>query len=155
MIKQPLNANQGRRAGKAWRAAGFRFILPGLIAPVLLATAAFGQCGWPAPVKRALVPIRFAQKAASASQGYQPPGPNPRDDPGEPPEARSVDSCLTPAKPKPSRRHPGIPNCPLPPASAFGLQTNLRRYLETWPTPGTTFTDERPEYVGESDEDLH
>lgn len=155
MLKQLLNANQGRRAGKTWLAAGLRFILPGLIAPLLFTAAAFGQCGWPAPVKRALVPIRFVQKAASASREYQPPEPNARDDPGEAPEARGADPCLTPAKLKPSRRHPGTPNCPLPPASAFGLQTNLRRYLETWPTPGTTFTDECPEYVGESDEDLH
>jgi hypothetical protein len=27
---------------------------------------------------------------------------------------------------------------PLPPASAFALQTNLRKYLDTWPTPGAT-----------------
>jgi hypothetical protein len=35
------------------------------------------------------------------------------------------------------------------------LQTNLRRYLEAWPTPGTAVTDDCPEYVGGSDDDLH
>jgi hypothetical protein len=135
------------RANKTWRAAGFRFILPGLLAPLLFTAAAFGQCGWPAPIKRALVPIRFAQKAA--------PGPQARDDSGEPPEAQSADSWLAPANLKPSHRHSATSNSPLPPASAFGLQTNLRRYLKTWPTPGTTATDEWPEDGGDSDEGLH
>ncbi|MDP2044646.1 MAG: hypothetical protein Q8L00_00375 [Deltaproteobacteria bacterium] len=44
--------------------------------------------------------------------------------------------------------------CPLPPASAFHLQTNLRKYLETWPTPGSTTTEAWPEYVPEEGEDL-
>ena len=43
---------------------------------------------------------------------------------------------------------------PLPPASAFPLQTNLRKYLETWPTPGSTTTEAWPEYVPEDGEDL-
>ncbi len=154
MIKHLPNTKL--RVGKTWRATGFQFILPGLIAPLLFTAAAFGQCGWPAPVKRALVPIRFAQKAAPASRRYQPPGPKARDDSGETSiqEARGADSCLNSANLKPSHRYPANPNSPLPPASAFGLQTNLRRYLETWPTP-TTFTDDCPEYVGDSDDDLH
>ena len=44
--------------------------------------------------------------------------------------------------------------CPLPPASAFHLQTNLRKYLETWPTPGSTTTEAWPEYVPEDGEDV-
>jgi hypothetical protein len=44
--------------------------------------------------------------------------------------------------------------CPLPPASVFFLQTNLRKYLETWPTPGSTTTEAWPEYVPEDGEDL-
>jgi hypothetical protein len=147
--------NTKPRAGRTWWTAGFRFILPGLIAPLLFTAAAFGQCGWPAPVKRALVPIRFAQKAAPASRGYQPPGPKAGDDSGEPPKAQGADSCLTPAGLKPSPHPPATSNSPLPPASAFGLQTNLRRYLEAWPTPGTAVTDDCPEYVGGSDDDLH
>ena len=42
--------------------------------------------------------------------------------------------------------------CPLPPASMFILQTNLRKYLETWPTPGSTTTEDWPEYVPEDGE---
>ena len=42
--------------------------------------------------------------------------------------------------------------CPLPPASVFSLQTNLRKYLETWPTPGSTTTEAWPEYVPEDGE---
>jgi len=41
---------------------------------------------------------------------------------------------------------------PLPPTSAFSLQTNLRKYLETWPTPGSTTTEAWPEYVPEDGE---
>jgi hypothetical protein len=44
--------------------------------------------------------------------------------------------------------------CPLPPASAFSLQANLRQYLETWPTPGSTATEAWPEYVAEDGENL-
>jgi hypothetical protein len=44
--------------------------------------------------------------------------------------------------------------CPLPPASAFHLQTNLRKYLETWPTPGSTTTEAWPEYIPEDGEDV-
>ena len=44
--------------------------------------------------------------------------------------------------------------CPLPPASAFSLQTNLRKYLETWPTPGSTTAEAWPEYVPEDGENL-
>ena len=44
--------------------------------------------------------------------------------------------------------------CPLPPASVFSLQTNLRKYLETWPTPGSTTTEAWPEYVPEDGEDV-
>ena len=43
--------------------------------------------------------------------------------------------------------------CPLPPVSAFHLQANLRKYLETWPTPGSTATEDWPEYVAEEGED--
>ena len=44
--------------------------------------------------------------------------------------------------------------CPLPPASVFSLQTNLRRYLETWPTPGSTASEAWPEYIAEDGENL-
>jgi hypothetical protein len=43
--------------------------------------------------------------------------------------------------------------CPLPPVSAYSLQTNFRKYLETWPTPGSTATEDWPEYFPEDEED--
>lgn len=45
-------------------------------------------------------------------------------------------------------------SCPLPPVSAFTLQTNLRKYLEAWPTLGSTATEDWPEYFPEDGEDL-
>jgi hypothetical protein len=57
----------------------------------------------------------------------------------------------TPASVKKSSRLSS--GCPLPPASAFSLQTNLRKYLETWPTPGSTTTGDWPEYVPEDGEE--
>ena len=44
--------------------------------------------------------------------------------------------------------------CPLPPASAFSFQTNLRKYLETWPMPGSTVTEAWPEYIPEDGEEV-
>jgi hypothetical protein len=44
--------------------------------------------------------------------------------------------------------------CPLPPASVFCLQTNFRKYLETWPTPGSTATGDWPEYIPEDEDNL-
>jgi hypothetical protein len=44
--------------------------------------------------------------------------------------------------------------CPLPPASVFFLQTNFRKYLETWPTPGSTATGDWPEYIPEDEDNL-
>jgi hypothetical protein len=44
--------------------------------------------------------------------------------------------------------------CPLPPASVFGLQNHLRMYRETWPTPGSTGSEDWPEYVAEADDAL-
>jgi hypothetical protein len=44
--------------------------------------------------------------------------------------------------------------CPLPPVSAYSLQTNFRKYLVTWPTPGSTATEDWPEYFPEDEEDL-
>ncbi|OGR25487.1 MAG: hypothetical protein A2139_13740 [Desulfobacca sp. RBG_16_60_12] len=57
----------------------------------------------------------------------------------------------TPAGVITSGRRPS--RCPLPPASAFTLQTNLRKYLEAWPTPGSTATEAWPEYIPEDGEE--
>jgi hypothetical protein len=65
-----------------------------------------------------------------------------------PPEdlRKTADGVITSGR-RPSR-------CLLPPVSAFSLQTNLRKYLEAWPTPGSTATEAWPEYVPEDGEDL-
>jgi len=47
-------------------------------------------------------------------------------------------------------RPPVRVQCPLPPASAVAFDTGLRKYLETWPTPGATATGDWPEYVPEA-----
>jgi hypothetical protein len=52
------------------------------------------------------------------------------------------------------RRLNPSPPAPLPPASVFVLQTNFRKYLETWPTPGSTTTEVWPEYIPEDEDDL-
>jgi hypothetical protein len=46
------------------------------------------------------------------------------------------------------------PPAPPRPASVFGLQTNCRKYLETWPTPGATTTEAWPEYIPEDEDGL-
>jgi hypothetical protein len=44
--------------------------------------------------------------------------------------------------------------CPLPPASAFHVQTNLRKYLENWPAPGSTVSEDWAAYVPEDGENV-
>jgi hypothetical protein len=46
------------------------------------------------------------------------------------------------------------PYSPLPPASSFALQANLRKFLDTWPTPGTTVARNVPPDGELTDEDL-
>jgi hypothetical protein len=42
----------------------------------------------------------------------------------------------------------------LPPASVFTMRTNLRKYLDTWPTSGATVTPDEPPDEELTDEDL-
>ena len=102
-------------------AAGLRLILSGLIALLLVSSAAGGQSG-----QLPLVPVA-------------PPSQFPQDLSAQPPAAGWG---------RVSRQ------CPLPPASVFGLQDHLRMYRETWPTPGSTGTEDWPEYVSEADDAL-
>ena len=44
--------------------------------------------------------------------------------------------------------------CPLPPVSAFTLQANLHKYLEAWPTPGSTITQAWPDSIPEDEADV-
>jgi hypothetical protein len=97
------------------------------------------QNAWPAIVLRIVLPglmalLLLAAPGHSASSPLPGPGPN---------------------QGKPGWRWgPASSPCPLPPASVFFLQTNLRKYLETWPTPGSTSTEAWPEYVPEDGEEL-
>ena len=52
-----------------------------------------------------------------------------------------------------SRQNLAPPDLRLP-APVFFLQTNFRKYLETWPTPGSTATEAWPEYFAEDGEDV-
>jgi hypothetical protein len=113
--------------GKTRRVASRRLILVGLLAPLLLTAAASGQSAWPPPIPKFIQPAPSAPEAAPARQ------------------ARPQDLA---------KLHFNLQKSARPPASAFALQTNLRKYLDTWPTPGATATDDWPEYVGESDQEL-
>jgi hypothetical protein len=147
------------REKPAWLATGLRVTFLGLIALFLLPALAPGQSAWPAGV-----PPTPYQGASQVRPGHF-----------SPPGLRSVapgrenfgwHQARTQVASRPAPRfHQNLavlpaasiwspsPN-PLPPASAFPLQNNLRKYLETWPTPGSTTTEAWPEYVPEDGEDL-
>jgi hypothetical protein len=119
----------------SWLAHSRRFIPLGVITLLLLTAPARGQSAWPPPDAQTSLPGE-----AEARQGncFSPDLRTPVRGPGFP----------QPRLGKPSS--PAAPGwvpalSPLPPASAFSLQTNLRQYLETWPTPGTTGSDDWPE----------
>ena len=63
-------------------------------------------------------------------------------------------SCYQSLPIKPATSGWLLSQCPLPPASIFFLQTNFRKYLETWPTPGSTATGDWPEYIPEDEDNL-
>jgi hypothetical protein len=58
------------------------------------------------------------------------------------------------AEPAASHRWQTTSQCPLPPASAFALQANLHKFLDTWPTPGITAARDEPPDGELTDEDL-
>lgn len=147
------------REKSAWLAAGLRIILLAIIVLLVLPALAPGQSAWPSAG-----PPTSLQSASPVRPGnLSPPGLRSaaldREDPGRylasPPVARppapGIQQNLT-VKPVASGRFPW--RCPLPPASAFHLQTNLRKYLETWPTPGSTTSEAWPEYITEDGEDI-
>jgi hypothetical protein len=166
-----------------WMAASLRFTLLAVIILLLFAATAPGQSGWPPPFKIRLIPATSHQEAAPpprTARLLESPRKYPAPDWVEPQATVRQDSLQAQDRLKPSPRHlaltpvagqaaPQLPQdlwdqpavsgqgpahqCPLPPASAFSLQTNLRKYLETWPTPGATGGDDWPEYAGESEED--
>ena len=109
-----------------WRPAGLSFILLGLITLLLFPATARGQSGWGPGV-----PQPSRQLASRPASGFQ------QNLPIEPATSGWLSS-----------------RCPLPPASVFSLQTNFRKYLETWPTPGSTATEDLPEYIPEDEDHL-
>jgi hypothetical protein len=145
-------------------AAVRRLILLGLLAPLLLTAAATGQSGWPPPIPKFFLPAPPGPEATAARQARpQDPAklhPDLQQSAGPPAPAplagRAASGFHQKFRPEPAVPGwpPANPNSPWPPASAFVLQTNLRKYLDTWPTPGATSTDDWPEYVGESDQEL-
>lgn len=165
------------REQSVWGAAGPGFILLGLITLLLLPATARGQSGGGAGVPQPAPPGAAAVSRLNlAPPNLRLPAPA-REDPGEPGarqapprdlrqsadnprnSARQLASCpapvvrqTLPVKPASSGWLPS--RCPLPPASVFSLQTNLRKYLETWPTPGSTATGDWPEYIPEDEDNL-
>ncbi len=147
------------REKPAWLAAGLRVTFLGLIALLLLPALAPGQSAWPSGVAPTSLPGASEVRPGNLS----PPGLRSaaldRENPGRHPARPQVASLPASGihqnvtvRPAALGRLPW--RCPLPPASAFHLQTNLRKYLETWPTPGSTTTEAWPEYVPEDGEDV-
>jgi hypothetical protein len=161
-MKDMKSVKPGSEVGKTRLAACRRLILLGLLAPLLL-NAAAGQSAWPPPIPKFFLPAPSDLEAAPDRQArpqdlaklhpdFQPSaGP-----PAPAPVAGPASGLHIKFRPEPAAPGwpPANPNSPWPPASAFTLQTNLRKYLDTWPTPGATATDDWPEYVGESDQEL-
>jgi hypothetical protein len=154
-VKVMKSVKPGPEVAKTRLAACRRLILLGLLAPLLLTGAAAGQSAWPPPIPKIFLPAPSAPEAAPVSQARS------RDlaklHPDLQPSAGG--SAPAPVAGRPAsglhkKFRPDPAAAGWPPASAFPLQTNLRKYLDTWPTPGATATDDWPEYVGESDQEL-
>jgi hypothetical protein len=146
------------REKSARLAAGLRVTCLGLIALLLLAAPAPGQSARPSGG----LPISLPGASPIRPGNLSPPGLRSgalnRESPGHlgnPQVASLPDSGIcqdVTVRPASLGRLPW--RCPLPPASAFHLQTHLRKYLETWPTPGSTTSEAWPEYVPEDGEDV-
>ena len=143
----------------AWLAAGLWVTCLGLIALLLLPALAPGQSAWPSGGALTSLPGESEVRPGNLS----PPGLRSaaldRENPGRHlacPQVVSLPASEiyqnVTVRPASLGRLPW--RCPLPPASAFHLQTNLRKYLETWPTPGSTTSEAWPEYVPEDGEDV-
>ena len=169
------------REQSVWRAAGPSFILLGLITLLLLPATARGQSGWGPGVPQASPPEASEvsrQNLAPPDRRLPAPGrENPGEDPGKPSARQAppkdlrqaADNLRNSGRQLASRPASGFQQnlpiepatsgwlssqCPLPPASVFSLQTNFRKYLETWPTPGSTATEDWPEYIPEDEDNL-
>jgi hypothetical protein len=162
-MKNLKSLKPGPEGAKTRRGASRRLILLGLLAPLLLSAAAAGQSAWPPPIPKFFLPASSDPEAAARQahpqnlaklnldlqKSARPLAPAPV-------AAQPPSGLRQHFRPEPAALGwpPANPNSPGPPASAFVLQSNLRKYLDTWPTPGATATDDWPEYVGESDQEL-
>jgi hypothetical protein len=142
-----------------WLAAGLRIILLTLIVLLLLPALAPAQSAWPSGGPPTSLPDASEIRPGNLS----PPGlrkaPLNLENPGRHLARTQVASLPD------SGMHPDVTvrpailgrlpqRCPLPPASVFHLHIDLRRYLETWPAPGSTVGAAWPEYVPEDGEDV-
>lgn len=122
---------------------GIRFILPGLVTLMLLVSMASAQSvradGPQDLLPQPPYPEKFVRLPDRPSVADQP--------------ALSFSNNLV-AEPPASRWWLATSQPPLPPASAFALQANLRKFLYTWPTPGTTVARDEPPDGELADEDL-
>jgi hypothetical protein len=143
----------------AWLAAGLRIIFLVIMILLLLPALAPVQSAWPS----AGPPTSLAGASEVRPDNLTPPGLRSgaleRETPGRYLAGSTVVSLTAPGIDQDVTVRPAIlgrlpQRCPLPPASAFPLQTNLRKYLETWPTPGSTVSEAWPEYVPEDGEDV-
>ncbi len=143
----------------AWLAAGLRIIFLVIIVLLLLPALAPEESACPSGGPPTSLPGASEVK----SENHTPPGlrsaalnrENPRRHLACPPVASLLASGMyqdVTVRPAILGRLPQ--RCPLPPASVFHLQTNLRKYLETWPTPGSTTSEAWPEYVPEDGEEV-
>ena len=147
------------REKPAWLAAGLRVTCLGLIALLLFPALAPGQSAWssggPPTSLQSASEVRPGNLSQPGLGLAAPRRGNPARHPARtqlvtrPASGFHQNLAVLPAT---SVWHPS--KCPLPPASAFHLQTNLRQYLETWPTPGSTTTGAWPEYIPEDGEDV-
>ena len=169
------------REQSIWGAAGPGFILLGLITLLLLPAAARGQSeggpGVPQPPPTAASEVSCHNPGPPDLRLLAPGRGNPGEDPGRPwarltpPKdlRQAADNLKNSGRQLASSTAPGVhqglpvkpassgwlpSQGPLPPASVFFLQTNFRKYLETWPTPGSTATGDWPEYIPEDEDNL-
>jgi hypothetical protein len=120
-----------------------RLIVPGLIILMLLA---FMACGQSAAKNRPLDLSRQPVNPAASVQLAD----RPQD------TALTSASFTTPSvgEPLASRWWQTVSPSPFPPASVFALQTDARKYLEAWPSPGTTVAKDGPQDEELTDDDL-
>ena len=141
----------------AWLAAGLRITLLTIIVLLLLPALAPGQSAWPSGVAPTSLPGDSEVRPGNLTPPGLRSGALNRENPGRHLPRTQVASLPDSGIYQNVTVRPAIlgrlpQRCPLPPASAFHLQTNLRKYLETWPTPGSTVTEAWPEYVPEDGE---